>query len=133
MEGDFHADGGDRQISLFSGEGRQWMETFKTENAGQEGLCFTKFRENITIQGLPLQTLRAGMRLVVEAPFAAASIATGAEVLLEITGEAKLCHDECPLFSAGRACRLAGQSLFAKVLHGGVVRTGDTIIIKENF
>jgi MOSC domain-containing protein YiiM len=46
---------------------------------------------------------------------------------LEITGEAKRCHEECGLYRAGKTCPLAGKSLFAKVLKSGVIRAGDGI------
>jgi MOSC domain-containing protein YiiM len=114
LEGDFHADGSDRQISLLSRESRQWME-----EATEPGLCFTRFKENITTRLVALEKLSAGKQL------------KAGNVVLEISGETKHCHEECSLFSAGHSCGLSGQSLFAKVVRGGILRIGDTIKIQE--
>ena len=110
LEGDFHAAGGERQLSLrFSG-------TSAPEGAAAEkGLCFSRFRENIAIRGIDPGTVRPGAR------FAAG------EADFEITGETKHCHEECVLFQEGKPCSLAGLNLFAKVIKGGVIRVGDQI------
>ena len=110
IEGDCHAIGGERQLSLLSGESRAWMKTQTIK-----GLCFSRFKENITTRGLDLEAIGKGMRL------------EAGEAVIEISGETKHCHEECPLFSAGMACRIAGQSLFAKVIKSGEVKTGFTI------
>ena len=120
LEGDFHAAGGSRQISLlsaantttrdFSGKSRDL-----TAEQREKGLCFSRFRENISISGISPNDLRPGARLE----------AGGA--VLEITGEVKHCYEECVLYEAGTPCALAGLSLFAMVKKGGVMRTGDSI------
>jgi MOSC domain-containing protein YiiM len=107
LEGDFHARGGDRQISLLFAESRETMK--------EEGLCFLRFRENLSIRGFALPALTPGKRLA------------AGEALLEITGETKRCHEECVLYEEGKQCGLAGLNLFAKVLKGGVIRTGDKV------
>ena len=111
LEGDFHAKGGERQISLLFTENREELAELK-----DKGLCFLRFRENITVKrgaavedGAPIET---GMRI------------EAGEALLEITGETKHCYEECVLFRAGKPCPLAGKSLFAKVLKSGVIRVG---------
>ena len=107
LEGDFHATGGDRQISLLFAEIREEQKGQK-----EKGLCFSRFRENITIRGIAPDVVKTGARL------------EAGEAALEITGEAKRCHEECALFRAGNPCPLAGRSLFAKVIKGGVIRAG---------
>ena len=110
LEGDFHATGGERQISLrFTGSGGS------EEAVAEKGLCSSKFRENITICGIDPNAIRQGERFTV------------GETLLEITGEIKHCHEECKLFQAGKSCPLAGLSLFAKVLKGGIIHVGDRV------
>ena len=111
MEGDYHATGGDKQITLLSVESRNWMEKVATR-----GLCFQRFRENITTEGIDLESLKAGHRLL------------AGTAILEITEVSKHCHEECVLFKKGEPCRLSGQSLFAKVVQSGVIRTGDGIV-----
>jgi len=112
LEGDFHAKGGDRQLSLLL---EQKEHEPKVRGSTVRGLCFSRFKENIYIRGMVADVLRPGVRLE----------AGGA--VLEITGESKRCHEECTLYRAGKACPLAGQSLFAKVLKSGLIRAGDRI------
>ena len=112
VEGDFHQ-GVERQVSFLSAEVRRWMEaqTEKTE----KGLCFGRFRENILIEGLPLEDLGNGCLLTV------------GDAVLRISMHNKLCYDECSLFSQGKPCRLSGSAAFAVVERGGTVRIGDLV------
>ena len=110
LEGDFHATGGERQLSLLLAGSRDELAEQR-----EKGLCFSRFRENICIRGLATDVLRSGARL------------KAGEAVLEITGETKHCHEECVLYKAGKPCSLAGQSLFAKVLKSGIIRAGDRI------
>jgi len=107
LEGDYHAKGGERQISLLFAE---------TEQNGQ-GLCFNKFKENINISFVKPVAVKAGTRLE-----------TG-ETVLEITGEIKHCYKECHLYVSGKLCSLIGPCLFAKVLKSGTIRVGDRVYI----
>ena len=116
LEGDFHAIGGERQISLLvAGEREQLTKQ------DEKGLCFSRFKENITIKRqAPFSEHAAqGTRLKM------------GEAVLEITAETKHCHEECELFESGKHCLLAGQNLFAKVVKSGVIRTGDRIDIAQ--
>ena len=119
LEGDFHAQGGDRQLSLLCAETRDLMTQQK-----EKGLCFSRFKENITIRGL-CGTLRSGVRLEAGEEADAEN-----SVVLEITGETKSCHNECPLYEAGKQCPLSGMSLFVKVIKGGIIRAGDQVTVK---
>ena len=108
MEGDYHAKGGERQLSLLCLETRQWIEA-QTE----PGLCFSRFKENILFDGITPLIIAPGVRLKI------------AEVHLEISDILKSCFDECPLINSEQNCLLAGQCLFAKVIQGGFVKIGD--------
>ena len=110
LKGDFYATGGERQISLLIAEIKELMDQQK-----EKGLCFSRFKENITIRGIEANVLQKGVRLY------------AGEAELEITGETKQCYQECPLFEAGKTCLLAGMSLFAKVKKSGVIRAGERI------
>jgi cyclic pyranopterin phosphate synthase len=116
LEGDFHAKGGGRQISLFFA-GTDPAETHSAEKA----LCFSRFGENITIRGIDPSVIKSGMLL------------SSADAILEVTAETKHCHEECELFKAGETCSLAGLNLFARVLKSGLIRLGDRIEIAKEF
>ena len=119
LEGDFHAKGGDRQISLLLAESREQIANPKDgapniPSPESTGLCFSRFKENISIRGLAHDDIGSGIRLKL------------GEAVLEISGTAKRCHEECQLFRAGKRCPLAGLNLFAKVLKSGVISAGGT-------
>jgi MOSC domain-containing protein YiiM len=114
LEGDRHAKGGERQISLLLSECRDQIT-----NEKETGLCLARFKENLSIRFLDTAAIKPGIRLEIGE--------AGKQAVLEITGEIKRCFDECALYQAGKPCPLAGQNLFAKVLKGGVIRVGDGV------
>jgi MOSC domain-containing protein YiiM len=107
LEGDFHAEESEKQVSLLSAQIRE------TADQKNNGLCFSRFQENLTVRCREL--FGPGNRLV------------AGEAVLEITADLKHCHKECNLYKAGKRCSLAGMNLFARVLKSGIVRIGDTI------
>ena len=115
MEGDFYAQGGERQISFLFTEDRQWMEA-QTE----PGLCFSRYKENILLDGIPPAALTPGVRLAV------------GNSVLEISDTPKRCFTECRLFSRGQTCALSKRQLFAKVIRSGLVQTGDRVYEEES-
>ena len=110
MEGDFHAQGGQRQLSLLSLQERQWMDA-----QAKPGLCFARYKENVLLDTLP--ALAPGSQVKI------------GEAVLEITETGKHCFEECRLFSQGQSCILAGRNLFAKVVKSGLVHIGDRVTI----
>ena len=118
LEGDYHATGGDRQISIFTAEDLKKTEDFFTAKK-DEGLCVSRFRENIMLDGLDAGKLKPGMLFM------------AGEAVLEITSENKHCHDECPLYKKGKKCPLAGKNLFAKVIKSGEIHTGDLFLEED--
>ena len=112
LEGDYHARGGERQISILFSEIRD-----KILSSAEQELCFTRFRENITIQGSG--QIAPGMMLAI------------GEAVLEITGETKKCHEECSFYKKDGSCPLRDLNLFAKVVKSGFIRAGDRIEIKN--
>ena len=122
LEGDFHAVGGERQISLLL------ADIYEETMAGKEkGLCFSRFKENLFIrrrtpanpgsgETFPeFDGIRPGLELF------------AGEAILKITGETKHCHEECSLYRQGRQCPLAGMNLFAKVEKSGIIGIGTEI------
>ena len=55
IEGDHHADGGERQISLLTLKEKEWMQ-----NQEVKGFCFKKYKENILLDGISLSECKKG-------------------------------------------------------------------------
>jgi MOSC domain-containing protein YiiM len=116
LERDAHAAQGiARQVSLLSEESIAKMKGLGVElNPGD-------FAENLTIGGMELCSLPIGTRLKV-----------GGEVVLEISQIGKTCHKGCAIFQAVGACIMPKEGVFARVVLGGKIGTGDPVeIVKE--
>ena len=111
LERDAHAAAGiARQVSLLAEESIGKMKAPGLElNPGD-------FAENLTVGGMELFTLPVGTRLNV-----------GGEVVLEISQIGKACHKGCAIFQAVGACVMPKEGVFARVIRGGTVRTGDVV------
>ncbi|MCX7634457.1 MAG: MOSC domain-containing protein, partial [Syntrophales bacterium] len=115
MSGDAHAALGiRRQVSLLS---VQSLEAMKKRGVH---VTYGDFAENLTVEGLELHTLAPGTRLRI-----------GERVLLEITQIGKACHRGCAIFQQVGTCFMPQEGVFARVLQGGTVHTGDTVKIEE--
>jgi len=110
IQGDGHAGGGIRQVSLLAQESID-----KIRAAGIDVGC-GDFAENITTQGIVLHELDIGTRLL-----------AGESVLLEVTQIGKVCHTRCAIFHAVGDCVMPREGIFARVLIGGEVREGDDL------
>ena len=114
LEGDAHADSGwPRQVSLLS--------TGSIEKMRQMGYDVGPgdFAENLTCERIELFTLPIGTRLTV-----------GDKVVLEISQIGKECHAGCAIFKLTGNCIMPKEGVFARVIHGGDVKTGDVIELK---
>jgi molybdopterin adenylyltransferase len=109
--GDAHAGVGNRQISLLAEESITAFNK-KTGKNFQPG----DFAENLTVRDLDLQELAILDRLEI------------GELLLEITQFGKECHgDGCTIFRETGTCIMPKEGVFARVIHGGKIKAGDTI------
>ena len=77
------------------------------------------FAENFTTKGIALVSLPVGTRLSV-----------GEEVVLEVTQIGKDCHAGCAIFREVGKCIMPKEGVFARVVHGGLVRPGNRIAVK---
>jgi molybdopterin adenylyltransferase len=110
LDGDAHATGGDRQVSLLPAESADRVR-------GQlPDLAVGAFGENLLTRGLDLAALRPGDRLAV-----------GDAAVLEVTVLGKVCHHACAIRDATGDCIMPREGVFARVLRDGVVRPGDAI------
>ena len=115
VEGDAHASSTwHRQVSLLSMASIERMREQGVE-VGPGDLA-----ENITVDGFEVHTLPVGTRLKV-----------GRDVLLEISQIGKECHTGCAIQKRTGKCIMPTEGVFARVITGGTVRPGDTIIVVE--
>jgi MOSC domain-containing protein YiiM len=111
ISGDFHAKGGDRQVSLLASESIAKMR--------EKGLTLDDgaFGENIITEGINLISLNIGRHLKI------------ANTEIEITKIGKECVKRCEIYYQTGDCIMPREGVFAKVLNGGVIKKGDEIKI----
>lgn len=113
LEGDAHAGSGHRQVSLLAVESIAKMKARGLEVAPGD------FAENITTSGVDLVSLPVGSRLRL------------GEALLEVSQIGKVCHSRCTIFEQAGDCVMPREGIFARILIGGNVRTGDPITVER--
>lgn len=114
LKGDAHGGDWHRQVSLLSIE---QIETMKNKGYDvQPG----SFAENICTQGFDLGSVKIGMRLKV-----------GETAIVEVTQIGKECHTRCAIYNKIGECIMPEQGVFAKVIEGGVINSGDTIELTQ--
>lgn len=114
IAGDAHAGDWHRQVSLL---GEESIEKMKAKGADvTEG----DFAENITTEGIDLQSLAIGSKLRL-----------GPEAEVEITQFGKECHGGCTIFQQVGDCIMPREGVFAKVTKPGQIKTGDSIEVLQ--
>ncbi len=114
LTGDAHAGSG-RQVSLMAMESINKMRQLGFDVGPGD------FAENLTTEGIDMLSLPVGTELRV-----------GKEVVLEITQIGKECHSGCAIFKEIGKCIMPKEGVFARVVRGGTVRTGDEIGTGKN-
>jgi MOSC domain-containing protein YiiM len=108
---DAHADSSThRQVSLIAIESVNKMRDLGF-NAGPG-----TFAENLTTEGIDLVSLPVGTK-----------VSAGNEVILEISQIGKECHTKCAIFKQMGQCIMPEEGIFARVIRGGSVKSGDDI------
>lgn len=113
IEGDAHARDWHRQVSLLA------QESIDKMSEQLPNLVPGSFAENITTEGLILKDLPIGTRL------------TSEHIELEITQIGKKCHAKCNIFKEAGGCIMPEEGVFAKVIQGGTLSTGEELVVKE--
>lgn len=109
---DAHAGDWHRQVSLLAGESIDLVKL------SMPSLKNGAFAENIITRGIDLSNIKIGARLGI-----------GEEVVLEITQIGKECHNNgCAIKKKTGDCIMPREGLFAKVIAGGRVQAGDTVV-----
>lgn len=107
--GDAHAGRWHRQVSFL---GLKEFMDFK--NLGVD-INFGAFGENVVAEGFCFKELPVGTRL------------KAGEAIFEITQIGKECHKGCAIREQVGDCIMPREGVFARVLHGGTVKTGDEL------
>lgn len=111
IEGDAHAGGNHRQVSLLAIESIAKMKA-KGLDVGPGA-----FAENITTEGVALAALQVG-DLIEIGPCA-----------LVVTQIGKECHAPCEIGRAAGECVMPREGVFARVVVGGAIAPGDAIAV----
>lgn len=115
LEGDYHGKDGDSSLTVWTAEARQQLTDRQFS-----GICFQRFRENLSLSGLDLSVLEAGDRLLI------------GDVVLEVEPRKKKCHpDICPLTEGRADCLLKRQSLYVTVQKRGLLVTGAEVHVEK--
>jgi len=109
IEGDVHADGTHRQLSLLAVEAIGHMRALGADVHPGD------FAENLTTEGVELHTCPIGTRFAV-----------GSDIELELTQIGKECHQGCAIRQQVGDCIMPRRGIFCRILKGGVVRPGDS-------
>jgi TatD DNase family protein len=109
LKGDAHAGDWHRQVSLLS---LQKIEAFRAKGADVD---YGAFGENIVVDGIDFASLPVG------------TVFRCGGVLLEMTQIGKECHNHCEIYKRMGDCIMPREGVFARVLQGGIIKTGDEI------
>lgn len=113
LRDDAHAGDWHRQVSLLSYEK---IEEFKALGVDvKEG----DFGENLIVEGIDLAKLPIGTKITIN------------QVLLEVTQIGKECHTGCAIAQAVGKCIMPTEGIFARVLKGGIVKSGDKVMLGQ--
>lgn len=110
--GDAHGGDWHRQVSLLA------IESIDKMRAAGLDVGPGDFAENLTTRGVNLYSLPVGTCLRV-----------GDSVLLKMTQIGKECHDRCAIYHQAGDCVMPKEGVFATVVTGGLVKTGDKLEI----
>ena len=113
IAGDAHAGNWHRQVSLLADESVDKMRALGWD------LKPGAFAENILTRGIDLKSLPVGTLLEV------------GETALCVTQIGKECHNDCAIKQTTGKCVMPTEGIFAVVIHGGTVKPGDEITVKN--
>ena len=113
IEGDAHASSDwHRQVSLLALESIKKMQKMGLDVKPGD------FAENITTEGLDLVSLPVGTELHI-----------GSGVIGEVSQIGKECHTRCAIYYQAGDCVMPKEGIFIKVIKGGKVRAGDSVMV----
>jgi transcriptional regulator with PAS, ATPase and Fis domain len=114
LVGDIHSKGGNRQVSIFTEEGRN-----NIISSDIKGLCTERFHENITVKNLNLDKIKLGSRIII------------GNTIQEVTEIGKNCFSQCNIIKEGKTCPLSREVIFTKIIKEGSIKIGDIVEIER--
>ncbi|MDR0527963.1 MAG: MOSC domain-containing protein [Spirochaetaceae bacterium] len=111
IEGDAHAGNWHRQVSLLSFDK---IEEFRARGGKVD---YGAFGENLVVEGIDFARLPVGTFLKCGC------------VSMRITQIGKECHKHCAIFEQTGDCIMPREGVFAEILKGGKIQTGDELIV----
>jgi MOSC domain-containing protein YiiM len=114
INGDAHAGDWPRQVSFLAGESVDRMKEKIAASGSDVRLDPGAFAENVVTRGIDWQGVRPGCRIAI------------GDVVMEVTQIGKECHTGCAIATAAGECIMPKEGIFARVLHGGMIRPGDS-------
>jgi len=111
LKGDAHAGAWHRQVSFLA------MESIDKARASGLSVGFGDFAENIATEGIDWPNIPIGTRFRL-----------GETALVEITQIGKECHKKCAIYYQAGDCIMPREGVFARVIEGGPIRCGDTVV-----
>lgn len=110
LQGDRFAKGGEKQLTVIDTQCENWLREQE-----EKGLCFDRFKANLTVENIDLSQLKSGDVLDFDG------------VLLQISNEGKECFPECTRVQNGCECLLRSHAKYLKVIKGGTIKAADRI------
>lgn len=112
--GDRFAKGGEKQLTMIDDICESWLVQQE-----MQGLCFKRFKANITAENFDLSVLKTGDKLFC------------GDAVLEISAENKECFAECVRIQGKMECMLRSHAKYLKVIRSGKINTEDEIFTEE--
>jgi TatD DNase family protein len=112
LRGDAHAGTWRRQVSLLSLEK---INDFRSRGAEVEDGAFG---ENLVVEGIDFAKLPVG------------TVLRCGDAVLEISQIGKECHSHCAIFQKMGDCIMPREGVFATVIRGGLIKTGDEMYVQ---
>ena len=114
LEGDRFAKGGDKQLTMIDDVCEGWLSAQETE-----GLCFKRYKANITAENCDLSAFKVGQKLKI------------GTAVLEISPQNKECFAECVRVQNKMECLLRAHAKYLKVAQSGIISVDDKINAME--
>ena len=112
LAGDRFAKGGAKQVTVIDEQCEQWMEKQQIK-----GLCFDKFKANLTVADIDLSKVNSGEKLCF------------GDVVLTVSQENKECFAECTRVQNCMECMLRTNAKYLVVSSGGTININDNVTL----